>query len=170
MPDHLPRPEIEDLTREQSESNKAQDGRREVAAWIVIPAMVLGLVLAALILSRVAGPLYDLLFPDPLPVPGGSEEVEHVKPDKGAEYWVYRTSKTGSEVARYFEKQGGTCRYTASAAPGSVPETENPGEHSVARCMGKGEGGASGFSWEVYIAEGYTPDVGPTLFRIYKFG
>jgi hypothetical protein len=40
----------------------------------------------------------------------------------------------------------------------------------VAQCIGTKESAGLVTSWEVYIAEGYSPDEGPTIFRIYKYG
>ena len=98
-------------------------------------------------------------------MPDGAHEVDHVKPDHGAEYWVYRTSQSGRDVAKFYEDEGGSCRYTSTQNPAT------PGaSYSVAQCSGKTEKAGVGFSWEVYIAEGYSENEGPTIFRIYKYG
>jgi len=141
--------------------------RRRVPMWLIIVSMVVGLLLSALILSRVAGPLYGLLFPLDVPVPDGAQEIEHVKPDKGAEYWIYRTTESGEAVAVFYEQEGGTCYFT----PKPVGETEFPveGPYSVAQCSGTEEFAGLGLSWEVFIHTGYPEAEGPTIFRIYKY-
>lgn len=142
--------------------------RRDVPLWLALAAMAVVLVLAALILVRIARPLYALLFPVSVPVPGGVQEVEHRKPDQGAEYWIYRSTKPGLEIAVFYEQEGGECQYT--------PRDETldplaPGvSYSVAYCVGETKSGGLGLGWEVYIHEGYSAGEGPTIFRIYKYG
>ena len=173
MADHISPPDHPDLTQNPIDAEVSSlrgGGRFAIPVWGALPLMIVALVLAALILSRVAGPLYGLLFPDPLPVPGGSEEVDHVQPDKGTEYWIYRTLQSGSDVAEFYEDEGGLCRYTVRTSPNNAGESDATGVQSVARCTGESDGGGGSFSWEVYISEGYSPDEGPTVFRIYKFG
>jgi hypothetical protein len=132
--------------------------------WILIGVGVLVLILSAIILLKVGGPLYSLLFLD-LPIPDGAHEVDHIKPEHGAEYWIYRTNQSGIDVAEFYENEGGSCRYTSSQES-AIPDTS----YSVAQCTGKTENADVGFSWEVYIATGYSDDEGPTIFRIYKYG
>lgn len=142
--------------------------RWRVPLWLALVLMLAALAVSALILVRVLPPLYGLLFPADLPVPGGAREVEHVRPDKGAEYWIYRTTMTGAEVAAFYEEDGGTCQY----APKPV-NPDDPGDtggiRAVAQCQGHKETGGFGLSYEVYIHEGYPADEGPTIFRIYKY-
>jgi hypothetical protein len=122
--------------------------------------------LALVILARIGGPLSGLLFPSGVPVPDGADEIDHVKPEKGAEYWIYSTEDSGRDVAAFYEQKGGTCRYTVTSSSQPAPT----GSYSVARCLGrKGHEGVE-TSWEVFIAEGYSEeDGGPTIFRIYKY-
>jgi hypothetical protein len=129
---------------------------------------VIVLAVGGLILVRVSGPLYGLLFPIDLPVPKGAHQIEHVKPGQGAEYWIYRTTMPGEDVAKFYEKQGGTCRYTPKPLETGVT-TESSGPYGVAQCTGKKKGVGSGVGWEVYIHEGYPADEGPTIFRLYKY-
>jgi len=151
-------------------SERGEQPRRSVPMGLALAAMAVVLVLAALILSRVGGPLYGLLFPAGVPVPDGAQEIEHVKPDRGAEYWVYRTGQTGREVAAFYESEGGTCRYSAQHPPSSDPDSRTAGaSYSVATCRGRSESAGDGVSWEVSIAEGYTEDEGPTVFRVTQF-
>jgi hypothetical protein len=147
-----------------------QVGRRhsrfEVPVVVALAAMVAAVAFGAVILMRVAGPLYGLLFPIELPVPNGAQQIEHVKPDKGPEYWIYQTSMTGREVAAFYEKEGGTCRYTPEP-PGGAASVVGP--RSVALCTGQKEHAGLGIAWEVYIGEGYSGAEGPTVFRLYKY-
>lgn len=166
MPDQIPKTGIE--VPKQEPDTQAVGWWARVPLWAAIPFMLAVLVIAALILAQIGGPLYGLLFPGALPIPDGSEQVEHAKPDRGPEYWIYRTTKTGLEVARYYEEQGGTCSFTAQFGAENQPAPS--GEHSVARCLGQSDNPAGGYSWEVYIADGYTGPEGPTRFRIYKYG
>jgi hypothetical protein len=139
----------------------AQLSRRR---WLVIAVSVIALILAVIILLRIGGPLYSLVFLD-VPVPDGAHEIDHVKPEHGSEYWIYRTDQSGTDVAKFYEDEGGSCRYTTSPDP--VPEGTS---YSVAQCTGTTEYAGVGFSWEVYIAAGYSDNEGPTIFRIYKYG
>lgn len=149
-------------------ANETGRSWQRVPRWVVVVLMLAGLALAALVLSRVAGPLYGLLFPLDVPVPDGAQEIEHVKPDKGAEYWIYRTTDPGDAVAAFYEQEGGTCFYT----PKPVGEEGFPveGPYSVAQCSGTEEFAGLGLSWEVFIHTGYSQAEGPTIFRIYKYG
>ncbi|MBN1679122.1 MAG: hypothetical protein JW966_02440 [Anaerolineae bacterium] len=133
---------------------------RSVPVWIALPVMVGALVLAALILARIAGPLYGLLFPLEPPVPDGAKEIEHVKPDKGAEYWIYRSDRPGMEIAAFYEEDNGRCWYS--------PQPQEPVEGasvSIAQCTGYKESAGLRTSWEVYISE----ENGQSVFRVYKF-
>ncbi|NLX09088.1 MAG: hypothetical protein GXY36_05495 [Chloroflexi bacterium] len=145
-----------------------ETGGRWIPTWAVVLVALIGLGLAALILSRVAGPLYVLLFPVDPPVPEGAQTVEHSKPDKGAEYWVYRTEMPGLEVAAFYEGENSQCWYTLTAA-GDDPQTSGV-SYSVARCLGQKDVAGLTTSWEVFIAEGYSAMEGPTIFRVYKYG
>jgi hypothetical protein len=148
------------------EQQEQRHSRFEVPVVVALAAMVAAVAFGALILMRVAGPLYGLLFPIKLPVPGGAQVIEHVKPDKGPEYWIYHTGMSGLEVAAFYEKEGGTCRYTPEP-PGGAESTLGP--RSVAKCTGQKSHAGLGIAWEVYIGEGYSEAEGPTVFRLYKY-
>ncbi len=143
--------------------------RSRVPVWAALLAMTAALVAAGLILWRVAGPLYGLLFPLDAPVPLGASAVRHEKPERGAESWLYRTALTGGEVTAFYEGQGGSCRY--APLPGYVADRSLPwgGPYAVATCTGKEEAAGLGVSWEVYIHTGYPDEVGPTMFRLYVY-
>ncbi|MBN2305352.1 MAG: hypothetical protein JXQ72_12780 [Anaerolineae bacterium] len=156
----------------------AERKKRRVPSGVVLVVMVAGMILAALILVRVAGPLYGLLFPAKMPIPEGADQIEHQRPDKGAEYWIYRTTMTGAEVAAFYEQEGGKCQYTPHDNPSDQTDSSNSAapatpaasvSYSVAHCAGKKESGGIGLGWEVYIHEGYSEAEGPTIFRIYKY-
>jgi hypothetical protein len=151
---------------EPEESNPQQPGRYEIPLWFALMVMVVALAGAALILSRVAGPLYGLLFPFDPPVPDGAHQIEHVKPKKGSEYWIYRTTQPGMDVAAFYEKHGGTCSF--APRPGDESGLSS-GPYNVATCTGQKKTGGLVTSWEVSIAEGYSEEEGPTIFRLYKF-
>lgn len=140
--------------------------RHGVPLWAVILAMLLALGVAVLILSRVAGPLYALLFPPEVPVPPEAEQVDHQKPERGAEYRVYRTRQSGQEVAAFYEKEGASCHY--SPVPDYVTDSSLTwgGPYSVAQCRGSRRMAGLGVSWEVLIHTGYAEEDGPTVFRV----
>lgn len=142
--------------------------RLRLPRWLILLLMLVGLVFAVLILSRVAGPLYGLIVPMKLPVPDHVTELDHVKPDKGAEYWIYKTKTLGADIAAFYEDQGGDCVYSGEQL-NTLDFEESIAPHNVARCTGQKKSGGLVMSWEVYIAEGYPEVEGPTLFRIYKF-
>jgi hypothetical protein len=167
MADEPNMPDVSQLVGEHGQEQAPQP-RMVIPLWVALSGMAVALVLAVLILSRVAGPLFGLLFPADVPVPDGSQKVEHIKPEKGSEYWIYRTSVPGMEVAKFYEDEGGTCHYLVQT---TGDETRPEGvSYSVARCRGKSDSGGLTTSWEVFIAEGYAEDEGPTIFRIYKYG
>ncbi|MBI5958656.1 MAG: hypothetical protein HY866_07975 [Chloroflexi bacterium] len=153
-----------------ADANEASEQpKRSRRMWITLVAMVIGLLFAVLILLRVVEPLYNLLFPFEVPVPDGVQEVDHVKPDKGEEYWVYRTTLSGEEVAKFYEKEGGTCRYLPRQTVFDDDGSPVPGSYGVAECAGEKSGGGVGVSWEVIIHAGYSEAEGPTVFRLYKY-
>lgn len=144
----------------------APEESRGVPLWTVLLAMLVALALAALILSRVAGPLYALLFPPEVPVPPDAQVVEHQKPEHGAEYWVYRTVQSGQAVAAFYEGKGSTCRYSPLPDYVTDPASERGGPYGVALCQGSDRVAGVGVSWEVIIHAGYSDEVGPTMFRL----
>jgi len=148
-----------------------EKSRLFVPVWLALLVMVAALVLAALILIRVAAPLYALVFPHEVPVPAGAKVVEHINPDKGEEYWVYRTSMSGEDVAKFYEKHGGTCLYMPVPLQfdqDGQPSRAETGPYGVAQCSGRQHSGGLGVSWQVYIHAGYSDEEGPTIFRLYK--
>jgi hypothetical protein len=147
------------------ESLCGAEPRSRIPLWLALAGMVLALVVAVVIMLRVAEPLYRLLFPLEVPVPDGVEEIEHVKPDKGAEYWIYRTQAPGREIATFYEEHDSRCVYSA------IPQEleQQPRSYAVATCNGSKEGGGLGISWEVFIHEGYSEREGPTIFRVFKY-
>lgn len=148
----------------------APTGRRlpAIPLWLALALMIAALALATLILTRVAAPLYGLVFPRGVPVPDGAAEIERVQPEQGAAYRVYRTDRSGREVAAFYEGEGGACVYSAAPAAGDAAQTPQR-EHSVARCAGQSDNAARGSGWEVFIAEGYSAEEGPTIFRVYEY-
>ncbi len=138
-----------------------------VPVWLALLLMVAAVAAAALILARIAEPLYGLVFGSGAPLPEGAVEIERVRPERGAAYRVFRTAQTGREVAAFYEKAGGACVYTGIASDEGGASTGR--ERSVARCRGKQDSAARGNGWEVYIAEGYPAQEGPTIFRLYEY-
>ncbi|MCZ7540553.1 MAG: hypothetical protein M5U29_11705 [Anaerolineae bacterium] len=96
-----------------------------VPVWLALLLMIAAVVAAALILMRVAEPLYGLVFGSGAPLPEGAVEIERVTPERGAAYRVFRTAQTGREVAAFYEEAGGACVY-AGAVPG-----EGRGKHGT---------------------------------------
>ena len=138
-----------------------------IPLWLALVLMVAALALAVLILTRVAEPLYGLVFSSGVPVPEGAVEIERADPERGAAYRIYRTDQPGREVAAFYEGEGGACVYTAVPLAGTVETPQR--EHSVARCTGQADNAARGSGWEVFIAEGYSAEEGPTNYRLYEY-
>ena len=160
---------MNDADAEREVTRKAASPPRwQPPLWLALVVGLVALALAALVLVRIARPLYELVFPLAAPLPDGVEEVEHVKPEHGAEYWIYRTSMSGPDVAAFFEGQGSDCQYMATLNENGVDATS--GVRSVAHCLGTKKSGGQTVTWEVYIADGYPADQGPTRFRLYKYG
>jgi hypothetical protein len=129
--------------------------------------MLAALAVGAVILSRVAGPLHGLLFPPEVPVPGNVKVIEHTRDKNGDEYWIYRTTRSGDEVAAFYDERG-DCRY--SPKPNLLPDSPAPANsYSVAVCTGQNRRGNSGIGWQVYINTGYSDEEGPTIFRLYRY-
>lgn len=159
------------MTGDRHAASEAAPIRRRLPAiplWLALALMIAVLALAALILTRVAAPLYGLVFPRGVPVPEGAVEIERVQPEQGAAYRVYRTGQPGREVAAFYEGEGATCVYSAAPAAGDAAQTPQR-ERSVARCAGQSDSAARGSGWEVFIAEGYSAEEGPTIFRVYEY-
>jgi len=134
--------------------------------WLALLLAAAALAAAALVLSRVAGPLYGLVSGRGVPVPDGAVEIERVTPDQGAAYRLFRTGQPGREIAAFYEDAGGSCVYAAAPGEGD-PRLGR--ERSVAHCTGREANAARGTGWEVYIAEGYSAEDGPTIFRVYEY-
>lgn len=135
-----------------------------IPMWFALPVMAIVLILSGVILIRVWGPLSDLLFPAEVPVPDGVQEVEHAEAAADAEYWVYRTDRPASEIAAFYEAQGGVCEYQSPPRPGDLVEGQS---YRAAVCISNPED--KDMRWEVLINEGYLPEEGPTVFRIYHY-
>lgn len=134
--------------------------------WLIVPVGIAALVIAALILTRIAGPLYGLLFPPDVPLPAGAQEVERVEPERGAAYRIYRTALSGEDVAAFYEAEGSTCQYVG---PVGEERQWRHGVQTIAQCQGSSISGGQRVSWEVYIADGYPEAEGPTRFRVYRY-
>ncbi len=162
-------PILDSEAKEDRPVSDASQPRLGVPMWAALLAMAAALVAAGLILWRVAGPLYGLLFPLEAPVPPGADLVRREKPEQGAASWVYRTALAGSDVAAFYEREGGSCNY--APLPGYVTDRSQPwgGPYAVATCKGKKEAAGLGVSWEVYIHSGYSDADGPTVFRLYAY-
>ncbi|HML20474.1 MAG TPA: hypothetical protein PKD09_02425 [Aggregatilinea sp.] len=160
---------MSDLSGEQDSvvAEAEESSSRQFPLWLALVIGVAALALAALVLVSVVPTLYDLVFPLKAPLPEGVEEVEHAKPEHDAEYWIYRTSMSGPDVAAFFEEQGSECQYMATLGESSFDTSS--GVRTVAHCLGTKKSGEQTVSWEVYIADGYPDDQGPTRFRFYKY-
>ena len=156
------------MTGETRAESKPRRRLPAIPLWVALALMVAALVAAALILDRVAEPLYGLLFAEGAPVPAGAVETERVTPEQGAAYRLYRTDQPGREVAAFYEDAGGTCVYSA-VPPAGAADSAAEREHNVARCNGQSESAARSGGWEVFIAEGYSAEKGPTIFRLYEY-
>ncbi len=152
------------MDREAQGAAEGRGGARLL--WLIVPVGIAALVIAALILARIAGPLYGLLFPLDVPLPADAREVEHVEPDHGAAYSIYRTSLSGEEVAAFYEAEGSTCQYVG---PVGEERQWRHGVQTIAQCRGSSTSDGQRVSWEVYIADGYPEDEGPTRFRVYRY-
>ncbi len=138
---------------------------RRVPGWALAVALAVAVAFGALVVVRVAAPLHGLLFPLRAPVPSDVEEIEQGTSERGSmKYWIYRTSRDGKSVAQFYEEQGSTCRY--SARPIEIREGE---PYNVAYCYGYKDGVVQSVAWEVFIAEGYPEEEGPTIFRVYAY-
>jgi hypothetical protein len=157
--------EPSDVIGPNGEDDGQASGRR-IPVWFTLIVMVVALIGAALILSRVAGPLYGMLFSIDPPVPKGVHKLEHTK-EKAGESWLYRTTMTGREVAAFYEDEGGDCRY--SPLPDNPELLPGGVSYKIAECSGHKDHFGSGITWEVIISEGYSETDGPTVFRLFKF-
>ena len=145
-------------------SKNAPEGRR-VPRWALVVALALAVAFGALVVVRVAAPLHGLLFPLRAPVPEEAQEVEHGTTERGEmDYWIYRTDQSGRAVAQFYEQQGSTCRYAARPI-----EIRKDVPYNVAYCYGYEDGVVRSVAWEVFIAEGYPENEGPTIFRLYTY-
>lgn len=127
--------------------------RRPIPTWVIVAGMAVALILAVIILLRIGGPLYNLVFPTSLLKPDGVEEVEHNDPEKGTENWLFRTDQSAQDVVRFYEDEGGTCTYKPEMESGRVD----------AYCTGE----TSDYGWEVFISS--TSADAQTVFRIFKY-
>ncbi len=138
---------------------------RHVPSWALVVALIVAVAFGALVVARVAAPLHGLLFPLRAPVPDDVQEVEHGTSERGGmDYWIYRTDQSGHAVAQFYEQQGSECRY--SPRPIEIREGV---PYNVAYCYGYEDGPVRSVAWEVFIAEGYPEDEGPTIFRLYAY-
>ena len=152
-------------TRQPQPEQEPRASKHRVPEWAWVVALIVAVAFGALVVTRVAAPLYGLLFPLRAPLPDDVQEVKHGKSERGEmEYWIYRTSQEGRAVAQFYEQQGSVCRY--SARPIEIREGV---PYNVAYCYGHADDAVRSVAWEVFIAEGYPADEGPTIFRLYAY-
>ncbi len=121
---------------------------------------------------RICPTLSGVVLPPDPPLPPGPVTLRtHESKAVGEDEWLYATTLSGCDVARYYEQRLGDCTYDPDAAcrlPGVDRPPLSPGEGTnVAQCYGKQAVGAYQVQWTVYISNN-NPGRESTVFRVYR--
>lgn len=136
--------------------------------WIIAALGILALLVTALIFSRIASPLSELVFGSKteFPVPDGAVlEAEEDQRGSASRSYFYTTEQSGCEVASFYYDHGALC--TTQPFVCNPDGTQNATEEfvSLGVCRYTKDNKVTGYSWEVRIATNY-PEGPFTRFRI----
>ncbi len=138
-----------------------------VPVWLPLAAMLIALLFAAFIATRICPTLSALVSPPEPVLPPGAVLQSHES--KGTEdSWLYKTTLGGCEVAQFYEKAFGVCIYDPSAGCGSA-KNAMPGvvPNQIAECSGNQAIAQYHIAWRAYITS-QNDASGETIFRVYR--
>ena len=133
----------------------------QLPPWVVVALMILALMITAVVIRRIAGPLSDLVFgtETEVPIPDGATLVSEEEGGSAARTMRYSTQQDACVVYRfYLSHQGVECTSTPNActSEGMINLNENTSSfRTVGSCRKTESNTVSGFSWEVIISGGY---------------
>ena len=135
--------------------------------WLVLAIGVGAVVVAAILIARVASPLAGLISPADPPFFQPATLVEHRNPEYGVDEWLYATDLSGCDVYAWYEAQADSCR---PAPINRCQEAQSSplqsGTYSVGYCQGHVSFGEFTSDWEIYISGGYNEPDGNTRYLI----
>lgn len=138
-----------------------------VPLWLPLLAMLIALLFAAFIATRICPTLSALVSPPEPVLPAGAVLQSHES--KGTEdSWLYKTTLRGCEVAKFYETAFGACIYDPSSGctDGSSGTADNVASQ-IAECSGRQAISQYHIAWRVYVSS--TGEAGGgTTFRVYR--
>ncbi len=144
-----------------------------IPPWVAIAFGAVALLAAGIIISRIGGPLADLILSEApeIPVPNDVRLLSEQEDTSYARHeWLYTTDQSGCEVARFYLDQGATCRFQPFVCNEAFEQNDlsEVNFFNVATCTRSETDNVTGSSWQVLISSGHRED-GRTRFRIYLF-
>ena len=146
---------------EESASPRSFPLRVAIGAGIVV------LIAAALIISRVAGPLAGLLAPGDPPFFEPATLIEHRVLESGVDEWLFATAVSGCEVFEWYAARATLVSLNPSVdcAVSDIDPTHDD-VYSIGYCQGSEPFGDFAADWEIYISDGYNDGDGRTRFLL----
>ena len=164
----------DDQAADPSESKKRFGWLPQLPPWVAVALMILVLLIAGVIIRRIAGPLSDLVFGNDteVPIPDGATLIREEEGGSASRTMRYSTQQDACAVYRFYLSQDDVeCTPTPNActSEGTINLNENTSSfRTVGSCRKTVSNTVGGFSWEVIVSGGYS--VGPaTQFFISVF-
>lgn len=157
------------LNSNEDKSKNIQNETPTSRSPVLFVAIIGVLIISLIIGFQAFGILFSIVFPPSPPLPDDVIEVRHDNIDYGVDDWLYRTSMNACDVARYYEQQGGECRFTPHVCGGEDESvTFGSATQQVAACSGEVSFNIFAYRWEANIATGYQFEDGETQFNILR--
>jgi hypothetical protein len=159
-------------TANSVESAPSSTGKRGqgLPLWMPLVGLIIALLFAIFVGVRVVPTLSGVVLPPDPPLPAGAVSMlSHEGKGVGLDEWLYGTTRSGCQVARYYEQRFGYCLFDpdSNCERGGVPPMQAGSSSFIARCDGKDTFGAYQATWTVYISSGYA-EQGQTHFRVIR--
>lgn len=170
--EQVPQSELSASEMPEPQENSERSPRFYIPPWVAIAFGVVALLLAGIIISRIASPLADLILSDgaAVPIPDGARLLsEEEDTDYARHEWFYATNRTGCEVARFYLDEGATCRFSPFVCNDNFEQNEisEMNFFNVATCTRSEANNVTGSGWQVLISSGHPGE--QTRFRVYLF-
>ncbi len=140
-----------------AEKEKAEKG---LPLWMPLVGLIIAFLFAIFVGGRICPTLYGIVLPPEPPLPSGDNVMTlHESKGTGLDEWVYEITKTGCEVARFYETYLQTCVYDPDSGcgvpNGGLPQVGVSGLFT-AECTGVQTIGIYKVKWTVYISTAYS--------------
>ena len=156
-------PLIDEQAAPQASGRKSRfEWISQLPPWVAVAMMILALLIAGIVIRRIAGPLSDLVFGTDVevPIPDGATLIDEEEGGSASRTMRYSTQQDACVVYRfYLSHEGVECTPTPSActSEGTINLNENTSSfRTVGSCRKTQLNSVSGYSWEVIISGGYS--------------